>query len=69
MRTTTSRELPTLSVSDGDGLRGSHEALPDLLDQLQPILDAERESVFQYCAHVRILRSQPLRPQERYQYV
>src|SRR2546426_7007888 len=59
MRTTTPRQFPTLRVSDGDSLRSGHEAVPDLLDQLQPILDTEREGVLQYRAHASIVRWQP----------
>src|SRR5437867_7107651 len=59
MRTTTPRQFPTLRVSDGDSLRSGHEAVPDLLDQLQPILDTEREGVLQYRAHDSIVRWQP----------
>ena len=56
MRAATPRKLSPLRISYGDGLRSGRQTVPDLLDQLQPILDAKPESVLEYRAHVRILR-------------
>src|SRR5881296_952827 len=37
--TATSSQLPPLRIRYGNGLRSGREAVPDLCDQLQPILD------------------------------
>lgn len=63
VRTTTPGEFPPLRVSHGDGSRRCRKAVPDLLDQLQAILGAERERVLQYRAHACIFRWELRSPQ------
>ena len=56
MGTSAPRELSTLCIGHGDGLRRRAEAVPDFLKQLQSISDGERSDVLGHCAHGRILR-------------
>jgi len=55
MRPTPPYELPALSISHRDDLRRGSEAVPDLLDQLQPIGGTERENFPSYATHARIV--------------
>src|SRR5713101_3878523 len=51
MHTSTPRKLLSLRVSHRDGLRRCGEAVPYLLEQLEPVRDAERQSLFEYAVH------------------
>jgi len=57
MRPTTPRKLLPLRLSYRNDLGSGHEAIPELFDQLQSLLDAKRMSA---CfSHAGILRCQP----------
>ena len=53
MRATAPGEFPSLSGSDWNGLRCLHEAIPDLLEQLQAVRDTECLNFLSHGAHDR----------------
>ena len=55
MRTTSPREFSPLCIGDWDCLWRLREAIPDFLEQAQPVRDSERSDLRAHGAHARIL--------------
>src|SRR3989442_15974679 len=53
MRATAPGQFPALSGSDWNGLRCLHEAIPDLLEQLQAVRDTKCLNFLSHGAHDR----------------